>query len=286
MQLSQRESVLSVSWDTYHVHSSLPLTILKANRNGFIGTFSRVVRTEGLLALYRGFDAVVIGMGPKMAVRFASFEAYKSSFQTVYGDTSGAAVFSAGLAAGITEAVFVVNPMEVVKIRLQGQKVAPATGGVAGIPEYRNALHAAGSVAWREGNGALYQGVILTAIRQGTNQAANFTVYTMLKTKLKEHQPHGRDPPSYQTAAIGLISGAIGPMCNAPIDTIKTRMQNSAKAPGESGLRKGIIIVVDMLRNEGIRAFYKGITPRVIRVAPGQAVTFTVYEFMKRQLQG
>ncbi|OJD31270.1 succinate fumarate mitochondrial transporter [Diplodia corticola] len=256
-------------------------------RHGFIGTFSRVARTEGLLGLYRGFDAVVVGMGPKMAVRFASFEAYKSSFQTISGDQlNGATIFSAGLAAGVTEAVLVVNPMEVVKIRLQGQRLAPAIGGSVGMPEYRNALHAAGSVAWREGVGALYQGVALTAIRQGTNQAANFTVYTMLKAKLMQSQPQGMDPPSYQTAAIGLISGAVGPMCNAPIDTIKTRMQNSVKAPGESGLRKGLVIVVDMLRNEGVHAFYKGITPRVIRVAPGQAVTFTVYEFMKRQLQG
>ncbi|KAL1614343.1 Mitochondrial succinate-fumarate transporter [Diplodia seriata] len=267
MQLSHKESISSTT------------------RNGFIGTFSRVARTEGPLALYKGFDAVVVGMGPKMAVRFASFEAYKKSFHTISGDTNGASIFTAGLAAGITEAVFVVSPMEVVKIRLQAQRLAPAIGGAAGMPVYRNALHAAGSVAWREGIGALYQGVALTAIRQGTNQAANFTVYTMLKAKLVQRQPHGRDPPSHQTAAIGLISGAVGPMCNAPIDTIKTRMQNSAKAPGESG-RKGVFIVVDMLRNEGVRALYKGVTPRVIRVAPGQAVTFTVYEFMKRQLQG
>ena len=32
-------------------------------------------------------------------------------------------------------------------------------------------------------------------------------------------------------------------------------------------------------------AFYKGITPRVMRVAPGQAVTFTVYEFLKSKLE-
>lgn len=34
----------------------------------------------------------------------------------------------------------------------------------------------------------------------------------------------------------------------------------------------------DILRKEGPRAFYKGLTPRLLRVAPGQAVTFMVYE--------
>lgn len=38
-------------------------------------------------------------------------------------------------------------------------------------------------------------------------------------------------------------------------------------------------------RQEGFHAFYKGITPRVMRVAPGQAVTFTVYEYLKDKLE-
>lgn len=33
-----------------------------------------------------------------------------------------------------------------------------------------------------------------------------------------------------------------------------------------------------MWREEGVKSFYKGITPRVLRVAPGQAVVFAVYE--------
>ena len=38
-------------------------------------------------------------------------------------------------------------------------------------------------------------------------------------------------------------------------------------------------------RQEGVHAFYKGITPRIMRVAPGQAVTFTVYEWLKEKLE-
>jgi solute carrier family 25 citrate transporter 1 len=37
-------------------------------------------------------------------------------------------------------------------------------------------------------------------------------------------------------------------------------------------------IASDMWRQEGVHSFYKGITPRVLRVAPGQAVVFAVYE--------
>jgi len=33
-----------------------------------------------------------------------------------------------------------------------------------------------------------------------------------------------------------------------------------------------------MWKQEGVKSFYKGITPRVLRVAPGQAIVFAVYE--------
>lgn len=38
------------------------------------------------------------------------------------------------------------------------------------------------------------------------------------------------------------------------------------------------------MTKEGPRAFYKGLTPRLLRVAPGQAVTFMVYEKVKAWL--
>ena len=45
-------------------------------------------------------------------------------------------------------------------------------------------------------------------------------------------------------------------------------------------------IVREMIRTEGAKAFYKGITPRVLRVAPGQAVVFAVYEKVRGIIEG
>jgi solute carrier family 25 citrate transporter 1 len=44
-------------------------------------------------------------------------------------------------------------------------------------------------------------------------------------------------------------------------------------------------LMKELHRQEGFHAFYKGITPRIMRVAPGQAVTFTVYEYLKEKLE-
>jgi solute carrier family 25 (mitochondrial citrate transporter), member 1 len=55
-------------------------------------------------------------------------------------------------------------------------------------------------------------------------------------------------------------------------------LQKATATPGTSALKRILFIIEDMWRNEGIRSFYKGITPRVLRVAPGQAIVFAVYE--------
>jgi solute carrier family 25 citrate transporter 1 len=158
------------------------------------------------------------------------------------------------------------------------------------VPRYRNAAHAAYTIVREEGFRTLYRGVTLTALRQSTNQAVNFTAYTYFKQWALKYQKV-EELPSYQHMVLGLVSGAMGPLSNAPIDTIsehhpcyrrlrleafylrmgtETRLQRSSAKPGESALARIRYIAADMFKHEGFRAFYKGITPRIMRVAPGQ----------------
>ena len=195
--------------------------------------------------------AVVTGIVPKMAIRFSSFEFYKGVLakeETGKPNTGG--VFLAGLGAGITEAVMVVTPMEVVKIRLQAQH--HSMSDPLDVPKYRNAAHAAYTVVKEEGFGALYRGVALTAVRQGTNQAVNFTAYQTLKKWAKEYQPQydGTELPSWQHLLLGGLSGAMGPMSNAPIDTIKTRIQRAPNPTGERGFTRFLHVTKDLIANE------------------------------------
>lgn len=151
------------------------------------------MQRETPLALYKGLGAVMSGIVPKMAIRFASFETYKgwladkSTGKTSVGNIFVGTSFvvdggehrrlmfvvhfisrPAGLAAGTSEAIAVVCPMEVVKIRLQAQQhslVDPLE-----TPRYRNAAHAVYTIIREEGISTLYRGVTLTALRQATNQ--------------------------------------------------------------------------------------------------------------------
>lgn len=250
---------------------------------GFVQTGIQIAKRETPLGLYKGLGAVVTGIIPKMSIRFSSYEFYKKQLTSADGSITVGNTFIAGVGAGLTEAVLVVNPTEVIKIRLQAQNhslVDPLD-----TPKYRNAAHCVWTVVREEGFTALYRGVALTAARQASNQGVNFTVYSELKAKLNDLQPqYNGQLPSYQTSVIGLISGALGPLSNAPLDTIKTRMQREGGASKESGLSRFTRISRQLIAQEGIHALYKGITPRIMRVAPGQAVTFTVYEYMREVL--
>lgn len=254
---------------------------------GPISTWLRIVRGEGVFALYKGYGAVVPAIIPKMALRFAAFEAYRDQLKKVYNSSRTATVnFVAGLGAGITEAVVVVNPSEVVKIRLQAQKrLSPPAGSGGVAASYHGAFHALRSIVANEGIGALYRGVLLTAARQATNQAANFTVYNELK-RLVGGSEKSIAPPVH--LLIGFISGAVGPIVNAPLDAVKTRIQRqiATRSSGPGGEASQIReTFLQVYRKEGIGAFYSGLTPRILRVATGQAIVFFVYERASRLLQ-
>jgi solute carrier family 25 citrate transporter 1 len=156
-----------------------------------------IARKEGVLSLYKGLGAVVSGIVPKMAIRFSSFEYFKEQLAGKNGKTTSSGIFLAGLGAGATESVLVVTPMDVIKIRLQSQRHSMTDP--LDIPKYRNAAHCAYVMIKEEGFASLYKGVTLTILRQGTNQAANFTVYQYLKGHLIDRQKGSDTLPSYQT---------------------------------------------------------------------------------------
>lgn len=62
-------------------------------------------------------------------------------------------------------------------------------------------------------------------------------------------------------------------------------LQKATAEPGKSAFQRIAAIASEMWRQEGVRSFYKGITPRVLRVAPGQAIVFAVYERVRKIIE-
>jgi hypothetical protein len=175
------------------------------------GTARRVVQREGFFALYKGLSAVYTGIVPKMAIRFVSFEQYREWLGTATGSTGSGVTFTAGLASGLTEAVVIVTPAEVCKIRMQGQYHSMMDPAQRLHRKYTNVFQTAVTIAREEGIGALYKGIVPTMLRQGCNQAVNFTAYSIIKQKVMEWQ-HSDQLHHWQSLVIGGVSGGMGPL--------------------------------------------------------------------------
>ncbi|XP_028768275.1 nicotinamide adenine dinucleotide transporter 2, mitochondrial-like isoform X1 [Neltuma alba] len=81
-------------------------------------------------------------------------------------------------------------------------------------------------------------------------------------------------------AGAGAAAGAIAATFVCPLDVIKTRLQVHGVPPGH----KGSFIVTSLrniIRTEGFRGIYRGLSPTIIALLPNWAVYFTVYGQLK-----
>lgn len=260
---------------------------------GPIGTARRIVEREGFMSLYKGLTAVYCGIIPKMAIRFLSFEQYREMIQKLVGPqtkNNGGSEFlpsvtlSAGLMSGLTEAILIVTPAEVCKIRMQSQYHSLMDPTQMARRKYTNVVQTAITIVKEEGFTALYKGIVPTMMRQGCNQAVNFSMYHLFKAKLLEMQKKSELSPG-ESLLLGGISGGLGPLVNNPLDVVKTRMQKQVIKPGTELKYKGVFQAVALIaREEGYFALWKGISPRLLRIVPGQAITFMTYEAVSSAL--
>ncbi|WWD09554.1 hypothetical protein V865_007681 [Kwoniella europaea PYCC6329] len=84
---------------------------------------------------------------------------------------------------------------------------------------------------------------------------------------------------------LGGIAGGMGAYVVYPIDLVKTRLQNQrSTVVGEVLYRNAADCVRKVYANEGgIRAFYRGVMPQLVGVAPEKAIKLTVNDFVRKK---
>ncbi|XP_072993960.1 nicotinamide adenine dinucleotide transporter 2, mitochondrial-like [Typha latifolia] len=85
-------------------------------------------------------------------------------------------------------------------------------------------------------------------------------------------------------ALAGGSAGAIAATFVCPLDVIKTRFQVHGLPEMDPSSRHGSVIVSSLqqiVKNEGLRGLYRGLTPTIVALLPNWAVYFTVYNQLK-----
>lgn len=96
-------------------------------------------------------------------------------------------------------------------------------------------------------------------------------------------------PKEASLFAAGALAGAAAKTVTAPLDRIKLLMQTHGLRLGQESAKKGIGLIEAITligKEEGLKGYWKGNLPQVIRIIPYSAVQLFAYETYKKLLRG
>lgn len=91
-----------------------------------------------------------------------------------------------------------------------------------------------------------------------------FGFYHSAKNIVPEYQDSYKE--FLRKVAIGFASGTLGSVVNIPFDVAKSRIQGPQPQAGVVKYKSTFPTIVTVYREEGFKALYKGLTPKVMRV--------------------
>ncbi|XP_077371462.1 mitochondrial carnitine/acylcarnitine carrier protein-like isoform X1 [Festucalex cinctus] len=234
---------------------------------GTFDCFRKTISKEGILGLYKGMGAPLVGVAPMMAISFFGFGLGKQLQQTDPSqELTHAQIFLSGCLAGVFTTV-IVAPGDRIKCLLQVQ-----AGG--GPSKYSGPLDCATRLYKEQGIRSVYKGTLLTLIRDVPSNGLYFLTYEYLKNFLT---PEGQSTSQLGAAYI-LLAGGVAGLLNwtiaLPPDVLKSNFQTAA-----DGKYRGLVDVLrTLLREEGAKALYKGFNAVFLRAFPANAACFLGFE--------
>lgn len=245
-----------------------------SNNLGIVTGFNHMLQEGGMKSLWRGNGINVIKIAPESAIKFMAYEQIKKFIKANNGhkELGMSERFVAGSMAGaISQSL--IYPMEVLKTRLALRK----TGQYSGISDaYRKILRT-------EGVKSFYRGYIPNIIGIIPYAGIDLAIYETLKRFYIKRHSAGEDPGILVLLACGTLSSSCGQIASYPLALIRTKLQarvevNYSEANSMVGVFKSIV------KTEGPRGLYRGITPNFMKVAPAVSISYVVYEHVRKFL--
>ena len=222
---------------------------------------ANVIRHDGARALYKGCSSLIVGSIAKDGVRFLSFDLIKDAFKDPEtGTLSPLRNLLAGMSAGVVASIFAVTPTERIKTAL--------IDDARGAKRFRSAPHAVRVIYAEHGFLGLYRGFAGTTLKQAGATAFRMGTYNILKDYENSRQVAQSTVTNF---ANGAVAGTITTYATQPFDTLKTRSQSAEGASTVEAFRS-------VMKDDGVRGFWRGTTMRLGRTVFSGGILFTVYE--------
>ncbi|KAI1412638.1 mitochondrial thiamine pyrophosphate carrier 1 [Hypoxylon sp. FL1857] len=201
--------------------------------------------------------------------------------QRLQDEGSRLQVVAAGATAGLISR-FVVAPLDVVKIRLQLQSHSLSDPlsqvDLRGSPIYKGTVGTFKHIIANEGITALWKGNVPAELLYVAYASIQFTTYRSTTLLLQRVFGEGRDkglPQSAESFISGAAAGATATAATYPLDLLRTRFAAQGNDRVYASLRRAIS---DIRRDEGVRGFFRGLSPALAQIVPFMGMFFAVYE--------
>ncbi|XP_048335351.2 folate transporter 1, chloroplastic isoform X3 [Ziziphus jujuba] len=233
-----------------------------------------IARLEGLRGLYAGFYPAVLGSTLSWGLYFFFYDRAKQRYSKNREEklSPGHHLASAAEAGALVS--FCTNPVWLVKTRLQLQNPLHQTQPYSG---FHDALR---TIMREEGWKALYKGIVPSLFLQVSHGAIQFTVYEELRKVVVDlkSRKSTESSESSETVLNSIDYAALGASSKIVAILVSYPFQ---QRPGIEGIPRYMDswhVVKETARFEGLRGFYKGITPNLLKNVPAASITFVVYE--------
>ncbi|OZJ04964.1 hypothetical protein BZG36_01731 [Bifiguratus adelaidae] len=259
-----------------------------ANRRQFTGTLDgvmKIAKYEGITSLWRGLAPALVMSGPSTVIYFVGYDCAKEYLDRKWGNSQAWLQWSPLLVGAVarTVAATMISPIELFRTRLQSNE---------GINGFRGVLDGVVEMVRREGPTSLWRGLPSTLWRDVPFSAIYWMGYETIKRHLTrwtvDNHTHRFHLNDFEIAFLsGAGSGMIAATVTTPFDVAKTRRQvDTARLTGENVESVRSSKTADILRavvqEEGYQGLFRGLIPRVAKVAPSCAIMISSYEFGKR----
>ncbi|PON96005.1 Mitochondrial carrier protein [Trema orientale] len=250
-------------------------------------SLKKLLKHEGFMGFYKGNGASVIRIVPYAALHYMTYEQYRSWILNNYPTLgSGAHIdLLAGAASGGT-AVLCTYPLDLARTRLAYQVVDTrrsfeyATKGFQSQTAYKGIKDVLFSVYKEGGVRGLYRGVGPTLIGILPYAGLKFYIYE----ELKRHVPEEYDNSIAMRLSCGALAGLFGQTFTYPLDVVRRQMQVGKQlhsVQGNAGYKNTLEGFSTIIRNQGWRQLFAGLSINYIKIVPSVAIGFTAYDTMK-----
>nr|AAM63236.1 putative mitochondrial dicarboxylate carrier protein [Arabidopsis thaliana] len=249
-------------------------------RVGVIGVGSRLIREEGMRALFSGVSATVLRQTLYSTTRMGLYDIIKGEWTDPGTKTMPLMKkIGAGAIAGAIGAA-VGNPADVAMVRMQADGRLPLTDR----RNYKSVLDAITQMIRGEGVTSLWRGSSLTINRAMLVTSSQLASYDSVKETILEKGLLKDGLGTHVLASFA--AGFVASVASNPVDVIKTRVMNMKVVAGVAPPYKGAVdCALKTVKAEGIMSLYKGFIPTVSRQAPFTVVLFVTLEQVKKLLK-